>query len=225
MKISKRHIILSTVVVIAVAAGIGGWVQNSREKDQQERALGSVSSNQTLRDDTTSLSKQSGSTLKPVKPGIQPPVVPPPAPVTPTAPPAIPVGGIGLSPDAGTSSSGSTLSVTIYENSGTDIVNAAQASLRYDPAALEYLSVGASAAFDIAAATSTTTPGVINIARGTASKQLSGLQPVATVNFKVKPGSKGVTNLTLNPVESMVVRSSDTTNILKTFAPAKYEIK
>ncbi len=61
---------------------------------------------------------------------------------------ALPI-GLYLSPASARIAQGSTLSVTLYENSGTEIVNAAQAKLTYDPYQLQYSGISEGTAFPL----------------------------------------------------------------------------
>src|SRR5206468_12313349 len=58
-----------------------------------------------------------------------------------------------LTPSSATVAIGNTLTVTIYEDSGTQDVNAAKADLTYNANVLQYSSVTSSNAFSVAAST------------------------------------------------------------------------
>jgi len=117
---------------------------------------------------------------------------------------------------------GSTIAVTIKEDSGTDLVNSVQAAVNYNPAQLEFVSLTEGSAFPTIAANSTANAGVIRIGRAT-STPVSGVQDVVTVNFKVLAAS-GAVELTMDKGFSFVVRSTDNTDILGIVTGATYII-
>src|ERR1017187_1426880 len=88
-----------------------------------------------------------------------------------------------LSPASSTTTVGSTLAVTVRENSGSTAVNAVEADLSYPSALLQYSSTDFStSAFEIGAG-STGGSGSITMARGTVNSSLSGDQIVGIVTF------------------------------------------
>lgn len=97
-----------------------------------------------------------------------------------------------LTPSSKTVAIGETFTVDIYEDSGSQDVNAAKADLTYDANVLEYISVTSSSAFSIAAATSGG-GGNVTIDRG-AIPAVTGPQVVATVTFKGKAGGTSAVN-------------------------------
>ena len=113
---------------------------------------------------------------------------------------------------------GSTVKVAVWENSGTDAINAVEADVRFDPTKLEYISFDdTGSAFGIAAAT-TTGSGSINIARGRSGglSAVTGEQLVTTLTFKaLTPGSAQLSFAT----SSALVRSSDNINVLVSTTP------
>jgi chitodextrinase len=109
---------------------------------------------------------------------------------------------------------GSTFSVTLSEDSGTDLVNSVQASLSYDAAQLQYVSITNGTAFPTVAANSTSTPGIVRVGRA-ATTPVSGVKDIVTVNFTVL-ASSGTIGLTYDKNFSFVVRSTDNTDILTT---------
>lgn len=132
-------------------------------------------------------------------------------------------GTLSLSPSSSALTSGSTLSVTINENSGTDPVNAVQASVTYDPGQLQYVSISEGGKFPVAAATSTDTPGIIRVGRGVQDQPVTGSNPVVTINFKVLATS-GSASLGLDTAYSFIVRSTDNQNILQSVTGASYSV-
>lgn len=122
---------------------------------------------------------------------------------------------LSIAPVSGSLTQGSTYSATIKVDSGTDVVNAVQASLNYDPTQLQYVSTTQGTAFPTTSAISTSTPGIVRVAQSTQSKTVSGSQTVITVNFKVLAAS-GSVSLSFDKNYSLVVRSSDNSDILTT---------
>lgn len=120
----------------------------------------------------------------------------------------------------------STMSVTIYENSGQETVNSVQAKLVYDAKQLQYYGIAEGSAFPVVAATDVSTPGVVQIARGVAagSAGVSYNNAVATVKFKVLPDVSGTVVLSFDSQNSFLVRSSDSTNILSGVVGGTYKV-
>jgi hypothetical protein len=124
------------------------------------------------------------------------------------------LGGLSFSSPSSTLVPGAIASVTVYEDSGTDPVNAVQASIKYDPTQLQYVSLSEGNIFPRAVATSTGTLGVIRVARSTTvANPPTGKNAIVTLTFKVI-GSTGTTELTFDPAASFIVRSTDSTDIL-----------
>lgn len=135
------------------------------------------------------------------------------------------IGILSLTPPSSTLIVGSMVSVSMAEDSGTDTVNAVQASLNYDATKLQYISLSEGKVFSTVAATSTGTSGLIRIGRATpSSSPVSGKNTVLTITFKVL-GSSGTTTLSFDPAYSFLVRNSDSTNILTATTGATYSLK
>jgi len=83
---------------------------------------------------------------------------------------------------AGSVTKGSYITVSIRENSGSEPVNAARATLSYPTAQLQFISISSSSAFSIVAANSGG-GGSVNVDRG-ALPAVSGSQTIASVTFK-----------------------------------------
>lgn len=132
-------------------------------------------------------------------------------------------GAITLTPSSGTYTSGSNISVTISEDSGTEPVNSVQASLTYDPAKLQYVSVTEGGAFPIAAATQTSTPGVFRVARATQDTPLTGIKPIVTVNFKVL-GASGTADIGVDKAYSFLASATNNQDILLTVGSASFTV-
>ncbi len=130
---------------------------------------------------------------------------------------------IYVSPDTATVANGSTLSVTIRENSGTDSVNSVQASLNYDSNKLQYVSITEGDSFPVIAANSTGTPGVIRVGRGNSDGSVTGDKPIVTINFKVI-GSSGDAAINVDKAYSLLVRSVDNQDILQNVGSGNYTI-
>jgi len=130
---------------------------------------------------------------------------------------------IYVNPSSGTLTSGTTVSITIRENSGTDPVNSVQASLNYDSNALQYSSITEGGSFPVIAATSTGTPGVVRVGRANADNPVTGDLPVVTVNFKVI-GTSGTGTIVVDKAYSFLVRSTDNQDILQSVGNGSYTI-
>lgn len=83
---------------------------------------------------------------------------------------------------AGSVTKGSYVTVSIRENSGSEPVNAAKATLSYPTAQLQFVSISSSGAFSIVAANSGGA-GSVNVDRG-ALPAVNGSQTIASVTFK-----------------------------------------
>ncbi|HSH18248.1 MAG TPA: cohesin domain-containing protein [Candidatus Saccharimonadales bacterium] len=127
-----------------------------------------------------------------------------------------------VSPSTGSYAAGSTVSFTIREDSGSTPVNSVQASLKYDAARLQFVSVTEGGAFSLKAATSTGEPGIVRVARAIQSGTLTGDLPIVTINFKVL--ASGTTEVTLDRDFSSVVRASDSQNILEALTNGSYTL-
>lgn len=128
---------------------------------------------------------------------------------------------LSLSPASGSYTTGGTISVGIYEDSGSDSVNAVQANLTYNSSLLSCSSssIQNSSAFGIAAQSSCGS-GTVQIARGTITP-VTGSQLVATINFTASAAGTAAINYAGG---SAVVRSSDNGNETLTTVGASYAI-
>lgn len=124
-----------------------------------------------------------------------------------------------LSPATGTFAQGDTISVDIYEDSGTDNVNAVQANLSYPDNLLDFVGITSSPAFNVEAQ-STGGGGSVQVARG-ATTPVSGNQLVATVRFTAAAGGSANINFTSG---SAVIRSTDNGAQTLTTTGASYTI-
>src|SRR5690242_15869063 len=89
---------------------------------------------------------------------------------------------LSLSPSASSVVNGSSVTVSIYENSGAEPVNAVQANFSYSASLLQFVSINNAAAFPVAAQ-STGGGGSVAIARA-AYTGVTGNNLVASVQFK-----------------------------------------
>jgi len=115
-----------------------------------------------------------------------------------------------LSLSSGSVVSGSTLTLYVYEDSGTEPVNAVQANLSYPASQLQFLSISSSSAFSVVAQ-NTGGSGSVQIGRG-ALPSVTGNQLVATVQFKALVGS-GTAAVSFAG-GSQVVSANSNTNIM-----------
>ncbi len=130
-----------------------------------------------------------------------------------------------IAPDGGSFAPGSTFSAAIRVASGEEPVNAVQASLKYDPAQLQFVGVSDSGAFPSVAANDTTTPGLLRISRASPMTPVDGDNVVATVTFKMLASSGSVpVDVAFDPAYSFVVRSTDNKNVLVTSSGARYSV-
>jgi hypothetical protein len=114
---------------------------------------------------------------------------------------------------SGSFSKGGTLSIRIRENSGTERVNAASATIKYPTSLLSYSYVSNSSAFGVAAATSGG-GGSVHVERGALSA-VSGTQTIATVNFKVL-ASSGTASLSFS--SGQVLSANTNGNIANSYS-------
>lgn len=103
-------------------------------------------------------------------------------------------------------SSGSSFTVTVYEDSGSEMVNAVQANLMF-PVGLTAKVNATGSVFDIEAEQENVN-GMVKIARGTVSP-VSGKQKVASVTFS---GTGNPSDIIVSE-DSAIIRSSDSKNI------------
>jgi hypothetical protein len=117
---------------------------------------------------------------------------------------------LSLNPNSGSYNKDDSFTVSIYEDSGAETVNAVQANLTYDAAKLQLTAIdSSSSAFDIKAAESGG-GGTINIARAKIGG-LSGNQIVSKLTFTALVGSGSTAVNFAN--SSAIVRASDNTDI------------
>lgn len=143
---------------------------------------------------------------------------------------AIPVSAasasLSLSPASSSVSKGSTLTVSIRENSGSEPVNSVQANLSYPANLFDYVSTSNSSAWGVIAETSGG-GGSVRVARG-ANPAVTGSQVVATVRFKAKTDTgtasisfaSGSAVVSANDNKDIMSGSSGGSYILKAPAPA-----
>lgn len=111
-----------------------------------------------------------------------------------------------LTPASATVIVGNNVTVGIYEDSGTDSVNAVQANLTYSTSQLTFVSYASSPAFNIEAQSPSGDTGTLNFARATLTPK-TGAQLVANVTFKAA-SSSGTAQVSFSSGSS-VIRSTD----------------
>jgi len=111
---------------------------------------------------------------------------------------------------------GDVMDVTLYENSGSQAVNALQSAVRYPAEKLALVSVTNGVVFSEEAATDTNTAGIVRIARSIkpGSTPVKGAKPVVTLEFKALTDSDSPYQLSVDQAASLLVRASDSKNIL-----------
>lgn len=126
-----------------------------------------------------------------------------------------------IAPASGSLTNGSTLVITIREDSGADPVNAVQANLTYPAARLQFQSISTSSSPFTTTAQATGGSGSVAIGVGLLGDSVTGSNIVATVTFTViSTGSAAITFA----AESGIARSTDSTDICKRKLGANYTI-
>lgn len=134
------------------------------------------------------------------------------------------------SPNTGKLAVGQTIAVAVYEDSGATPVNAVQGDITYPADKLQLVSVQNGDVFSQVAATDTSTVGLVRMARSIQAKTSSveGAKQVATLQFKVLPisNASGTTvQLGINQATSLLVRTADSQNILRSSGTATYNLE
>jgi len=124
-----------------------------------------------------------------------------------------------LSPATANVDSGSTVAVTVRENSGTAVANSVQSSVGYDATKLQYTGLTEGGTFTSVTSTDAGTAGVVKIARAvqSGSNGVAGDNPIVILNFKVL-ASTGTTALTIDKTQSSVTEAVTNNDILATVA-------
>lgn len=135
---------------------------------------------------------------------------------------AAPSATLSLSPSSKSVTKGATLTVDIFEDSGTEPVNAVEADLTYPSSLLTYKSITSSTACGIEAPSSGG-GGSVQVVRGcgTPPNGVTGSQLVATVTFTA--ANAGTASITFKS-SSRVVSSNTNTNILSGTTGGSYTI-
>lgn len=109
-----------------------------------------------------------------------------------------------------------TVKIQLSADSGRENVNAVQAAIRYPADKLDFGGITEGSAFPVVLATDYQSPGVVRLARGAnvGTNGVSGQQSAATLTFTIKPGAEGTITVSLDPQSSLLVRTSDSQNIL-----------
>jgi chitodextrinase len=107
------------------------------------------------------------------------------------------------------------VTVTLKADSGSETVNAVQASLGFDATQLQFVGFTEGGPFSLVLASDAATAGKVRIARGvpTGSPAVSGDNGVVTLKFKVLAAT-GSAAISFDDEASLLVRSTDSTNIL-----------
>jgi hypothetical protein len=204
--ISRTSIVgISIVAVLAVA---GGAALAGRHTSQVRTDASRTATPQAVTNSSTATVPGQKSYSK---------ATPAPAPA-----PNIPAGGMALGFPTASVASGTSVELTIYENSGSEAVNAVQAALTYDASILQY-SGSAGGDFEIVAATDSSQAGKILLARGTANRTLTGQKKVAVLKFKALHA--GTASVTLDESDSQLVRTANATGMLKSVSGASVTVK
>lgn len=134
---------------------------------------------------------------------------------------------IYMTPASAKVPSGSSFEVKLYANSQTDPVNVVQMHVSYPASQLKLDRIAEGVAFPIVAATDTSTPGVIRLARTVASGAdgVAGTQVVATLHFTALPGARGSVPITYDTAGTLVMRVSDNTNLVTSSAGSNINIR
>lgn len=128
---------------------------------------------------------------------------------------SLPPPSVYLSPSSGNVNNGDTLTVDVYEDSGTDPVNVAQVNLAYSTSQLSYVSFTNSAAWPNAAQSPSGDTGSLKFARfqtpcGPSCGSVTGANLVVTVTFKVV-GTSGTADINFD-TGTTLVRSDNNQN-------------
>jgi hypothetical protein len=133
-------------------------------------------------------------------------------------------GTMYVTPASSNITAGSTLSLTIHENSGTSAVDSVQSSLTYPSSQLQFTSISEGGVFTAPAATDTSTAGIVRIARYIPNAATTtGDQAVVTVNFKVL-ATTGTATVAFDTASSNIVQASDGTNVLSNTSGGTYTV-
>jgi chitodextrinase len=133
-------------------------------------------------------------------------------------------GALTLSPTSSSPSLGSTFTVSIFENSGSDTVNAVQSDLTYPTSQLQFVSIdGTGSAFSIDAQADGSTAGKVLIGRGTSGgTTVTGSQLVTTVTFRAI--GLGAANITFANTSHIVTNGNPPTDVLVTATGGTYTV-
>jgi hypothetical protein len=138
-------------------------------------------------------------------------------------PVALTTPNLSLTPSSRSVSSGSTLSVQIWADSGSEPVNAAQVNLFYPVDKLNFVNISTSNSSFGVEAQSSGGNGQVNIARGSTSP-VTGKQLIATVNF-TPLSTKGNATAAVNFTSGTTLLSSTTNqNILAATYSGSYKL-
>lgn len=126
---------------------------------------------------------------------------------------------MSLSPGSSSVAQGNILTVSIRENSGSEPINAASATLSYPADKLDFISIGNSSAFSIVAVNSGG-GGTVKVERG-ALPAVTGSQTIATVRFRAKTNS-GVANVEIT--SGSLISANSNTNVYTGGSGGRYTL-
>jgi hypothetical protein len=124
-----------------------------------------------------------------------------------------------ISPSSGSVTAGSNFTISVYEDSGSEPVNAAKVNISYPDNLLDYVSYSNSSAFGIAASSSGG-GGTVDLDRG-ALPAVTGNQLIATITFKATVAGTAPISVTAT---SKVVSANTNQSILTTRNGTSYTI-
>jgi flagellar basal body-associated protein FliL len=132
-------------------------------------------------------------------------------------------GTMSLTPAEQHVNSGSTLTVQVWEDSGSQSVNAVQANLTYPQDKLKFEKVDSTASEFKVTAQETGGSGVIKIARGTTTP-LTGKKMVATVNFTPLGTANGGSAAVKFSSDTVLLSSTTNKSILSATYGGSYDL-
>lgn len=126
-----------------------------------------------------------------------------------------------ITPATGSYTNGSTVTITIRENSGSTQVNAVQANLSYPTARLQFQSISTSSSAFTTTLQNTGGSGTVQIGVGILGSSVTGDAIVATVTFTAIGAGAAAVQFTAG---SGIAATSDSSDICKKRTGANYTI-
>jgi len=127
-----------------------------------------------------------------------------------------------LSPASGSVESGSNITLSVYENSGSEPVNTVKSAVNYDASKFDYVSIDASGSGFEMPTPDSISSGSIVISRGTITPK-TGAVFIFRFTLRAKAGS-GNSSVTIDKSNSFVVAVAGTTDILTTVQNGSYTL-